>query len=270
MAFPLSVNLSFKQAYTQTATQKFPLGTRGVTEDGRVFRYTLNGATALKSGMGVIAKAADNYSMCHTSGGLAIQAGTTWGTTWTQLIIAGSWGDAAVTANTYKEGWLLIGSTGLGYGGAMVKIKSHTAGDGATSGTTPPVFTLEDGYTLPADVNTSEGVGLCVNPYSGVLVMATNSTNSAPPLGVTHMPVTASYYFWLQTWGPARCKVAEVCSCDLTLGRGLFPSPDASTTGFMVVTSSSLAVAVSPIPFAYVLKPGPAGGYCTAEVKISP
>jgi hypothetical protein len=269
MAFPLSVNLSVKQSYTSTTTQKYPLGTRGVTEDGRVFRYAKNGATALKTGMGVCAAAFDNNSMAQTSGGLKMVAGTTWGTTWNVLTIGGSWGDAAITANSYKEGWLLIGSTGLGYGGDMVKIKSHTAGDGATSGTTPPVFTIEDGYSLKAAVNTSEGIGLITNPYSGTLVATLNATSDSVPLGVTHMPVAASYYYWLQTWGLCRVKIGEVSSCPLVMGRPLINDPGAST-GFVVVTSSSLAVAVSPAIYAYLVAPGPAGGYATAEVKISP
>ena len=57
MSFPNTVQLSEEQTVTIASAQSVPLGTRGVTTDGRVFRYAQAGATALTAHKLVISAA---------------------------------------------------------------------------------------------------------------------------------------------------------------------------------------------------------------------
>ena len=273
MAFPNTLYLTPAQVLTESATNTIPLGTRAILADGRVFRRAKNAATALKVGMGIHSAALGEMACVNTSAGGEFPAGTTIGTTWNRFTLGGSFYSVDLDANAYAEGWLLVGSTQY-YSAQMLKIKSHGAVTAGTSGShvdAPSTFILEDGYYPVEAINTSQGFGLLKNPYDSVVVMTTNSAMTRAIIGITPIAVTASYYFWAQTWGLAMIKMADASTSVTMLGRPVSISPAANTTGFCTYSSSAAAVTEGSWTQFAVLHSGcTAGGYATANIMIAP
>lgn len=172
--------------YGETATQKFPIGTQYVTEDGRKFRYAKNGAVALGRAL-----------MCQAPVEIAhhkeIVIGTAAAVGDTTLTISTTL-STATTADQYKDGFIIINKgTGLGQ---TYRVKSNTAGTTCT-------VTLYDPVVI-AIAATAEFT-LKANPWNGVIVSATTQTGI--PVGVPLNTVTIGYYCWLQTHGPAGMTV---------------------------------------------------------------
>jgi hypothetical protein len=198
MAFPTSLYGTLQDVMECSTTQKHPLGTRLVMDDGRVFHYAKNGAAILLKGKlvcGTVVSAEHNVD-------LPLQdAGTTLATYLHPLVDLATTG-THVAANTYKEGWL-IAHTGTG-AGQVVKIKTNDLG-GSTAEAAMKVY-FEDGNFLSAALDTSSSkVGLCKNPYADLVVCPTYATYTvvSKPAGVPLAAIAASNYFWVQTWGPA-------------------------------------------------------------------
>ena len=106
-------------------------------------------------------------------------------------------GGTAVTADQYADGILAV-NAGVGLG-QKYRIKSHPA---QTSTTGDVVITLYDDIVTALDA-TSKAT-LTKHPHDGLLVVPSGGL-SAPAHGVPLIPVTASYYFWLQRSGDAPC-----------------------------------------------------------------
>lgn len=103
-------------------------------------------------------------------------------------------GGTAVTLNQYAEGYLHINT---GTNPFIAKIKSHLA-QATTNGNVK--INLYD--PIPVATTTSSKVTLSLNPWSGLIVVP-NGGQTGASAGVPLVAVTASYYFWCQTWGPA-------------------------------------------------------------------
>jgi hypothetical protein len=186
-------------AYAESATQEFALGTIYEPNDGtgRRYRYTKNGAVAL--GVGKLVQAPAPISNHQEAVG---GAGTT-GAADQKTLVIGTTVTTALTANQYDRGYVYTNKvTGLGY---SYLIKSHT-------NTTTPTITLEENIRLAVDTTTE--FTLTANPYSAVIVAPTTLT--AQIVGVPTFAVTAAYYFWLQDRGP--CAVLVDTSETLVIG----------------------------------------------------
>ena len=186
MSFPNTVYGKPGWEKVMTSDQRHKLGTRMTLADGRVYRYAKDSGAGIAAGRLVQAPAtdaADDMDLAWSAG--AAVGGTTI-TTGTSLTI---------TKDQYKEGWLYT-NDGAGEG-QIYPIKSNTAVSGAAG----CVFTIddEDGFAIALTATTSL-FGVVYNLYDGVLVQPTTITNAA--VGVSTTTVTASYYTWLQTWGP--------------------------------------------------------------------
>lgn len=281
--FPTTLNLSCRQALEISATQKLPLGTRGVTPDGRVFRYALNGAVALVAGLPVTPAAQGELACINATAGMALVAGTTIRSTQNVFKIGGSYYDAGLTANAYKEGYLLVGSTGDVGAPMRLKIKSHTAQVSNTSAGSCATddyaeYTLEDGVFPTTSINTSMAFGLEKNPYSGTLVTPQGVTPKLPIIGVPIRAVDASYYYWCQTWGNCMLRFGEGCTSGLTLGRRVIPTADGASTGVFCAGSSNLfsaddsgdTVDAAFYTIGTIQSPAASGGYGLVYLRISP
>ena len=188
MSFPNVIYGKYGWEKSETSSQKHVLGTRMVLPDGRVYRYVETAGTNIAGGAVVQAAAG---TAAHDQD---------------LIVVAASAGDTTVTINTsgtytkdqYKDGYMHINS-GTG-AGEVYRIKSNTAVSGATG----MVLTLdeEDGLAtaLTAGASNCE-VGLSTNPYKDVIISPTTVTNVA--VGVAPTLLTADYYGWIQTWGPA-------------------------------------------------------------------
>lgn len=153
--------------------------------DGRVFRLCKNGAANLASGKLVIRPddVANHLSMTPTAAAIGLKKVTV------------TLGATAATANQYKDGYLKL-ETGTQY-----KVKSHPAADASAT----LELTLYDG--LWEAIAGTETCDLVANIYTGTVISATDQADL--PLGVPMIDVTAAYYYWLQTRGPAMALMDE-------------------------------------------------------------
>jgi hypothetical protein len=197
MDFAGSVLLNMSDVLITTSTQNYPLGTRGYTRDGRAFRYAKNAATALAAGRlcqsSVPVTYANSSKMSGTTKILANK----------QSIKLVSCSGAFSTINAYAEGYVYsyCSSTGLGQP-SYAQIKSHNRGN--ASATNVITFQFAEADTLYAASTilgaTDLNIGVIKNPYKDVIVTPSGAKTSMV-VGVPVRPITASYFFWLQTWG---------------------------------------------------------------------
>ena len=188
MAFPTTVHLSYGQEKVETSEQTQKLGTRGVLPDGRVFYYAKNSSTAItpagKICDGIAAVAAHDMDLAAA----AASAGATSFTSGTSL---------TVTKDQYADGYVLFNDGPAQ--GEVYRIKSNSAVSSATG----LEITIDEPDGLRTALTTSSLFGLAYSPYKDVKIIDGDGTMTTGPLGVNPIPVTASYYFWLQTSGIA-------------------------------------------------------------------
>lgn len=273
MSFPETVVLTYGEVKAESSAQRAPLGTRGVTPDGRVFRYAKAGG-ALKIGWPVQAEIAFNITGLYglsSSKNLPIAAGTTHTSTWTYIQVETSWlaGTTAVIKDQWAEGYLFIGScadgvfttsTGVGQ---IVAIKEHSGGP--DSSTEHTQFHLADGDHLVEDVSTDHSVGLMKNPYKDVLGVTQAASPTSMVMGVALTNITSGYYFWCQTWGPAVLACGEAC----VIGNAVNYSTDAGDSGITEHIFSSNSGADSPI-LGHTMIPAIASDYVMIMLQLSP
>jgi len=172
----------------ETSDQRHKLGTRATTPDGRVFYYAENSGTAITRGGqivdGIAAVAAHDMDLAAT----ATSAGATSFTSGTSL---------TVTKDQYADGYAYF-NDGPGEG-QIYKIKSNTAVSSATGLS----ITIDEPDGIITALTTSSLFGLMYSPYKDVKIIDGDGTMTTGPVGVTAMPVTADYFCWVQTAGPA-------------------------------------------------------------------
>jgi len=209
-----------------SSTQKQKLGTRRTLSDGRSFIYVKNAATEIAAGY-VVASAEMDYA---NTGNLAVTAnvaanatsvGVTMGTT-----------TKANTANAFAEGFLYFNSGGGN--GATYKIKHHAAIASAANGT----FYLYDKVRVAA--TTSSKCTVVKHPCKDVIIA--NVTLISGIIGVTQKVLTANYYGWIQTRGPACIKVYGTS----TIGRTVYM---AGANGCISVTANGSSEAYAPLGY---------------------
>jgi len=190
MAYPTTIYLSYGQEKVETEEQKQKLGTRAVTPDGRVFYYAKNSSAAItpagKICDGIAAVAAHDMDVAATA---AHSAGDT--------TISIEVPTTDLTKNQYADGYLIC-NDGPGQG-EVYRIKSHPLHDASADNTV--IITLDEPDGIRTALTTSSLFGLVYPPYKDVKIIDGDGTMTTGPLGVNPIPVTASYYFWLQTAG---------------------------------------------------------------------
>ena len=188
MAFPLTIHLGYGQEKVETSSQKQKLGTRAVLPDGRVFYYAQNSSAAITTAGqivdGIAAVAAHDGDLATA----ALAAGSLTVTTTTSL---------TTTKDQYADGYLFVNDN-AGQG-EVYRVKSNTA----VTATAGCEITIDESDGIRTAFTTSTEFGLMYSPYKGVKIIDGDGTMTTGPIGVTPIPVTASYYFWAQTSGPA-------------------------------------------------------------------
>jgi len=220
MAFPTTVQLKQGMEKVETSSQKHKLGTRGVTSDGRIFYYAENSGTAITHGGylvdGIAAVAAHDMDLAAT----ATSAGATSFTSGTSL---------TVTKDQYKDGYVYF-NDGPGQG-ETYKVKSNTAVSSATGLS----ITIDDEDGLVTALTTSSLFGLMYNPYKDINMIDGDGTMTTGVLGVTTAPVTADYFCWIQTSGPASVRLGAqvgVVGDALTVSQASGESGEAERTDY--------------------------------------
>lgn len=191
MSFPVVVGLEIgmeKLTYTVNQNGR-KLGTRAIQADGRVYRWALNGATAIEAGKLVQTGVVMGASI-HASG-LTIVNATVTGVTTITITAA----TTPMAADYYADGDLVIDTSP---GQAMYRIRGNTA---AVSGANTQVTLYESDEIKNPLTSGTTLVGLRRNPYVSTIIQPTTRTGA--PIGTTPINIPVSAYFWLQTWGLA-------------------------------------------------------------------
>ena len=171
--------------YELSSTQLHRLGMRATTGDGRAFRYSEAGGVALTPGK-LIQGAAPLANHLNRAAAATAAVGAT--------KVQVGFGATAAAANYYVEGFLHCNDNGAE--GEIYKVKSHLA----ISGSDDVWINLYDPLVTAITITTDE-VTLTKNPWDSTIIVP-NTGYTAGVVGVPIIDVTASSYFWAQTWGP--------------------------------------------------------------------
>jgi len=214
--------------YEQSYSQKYVLGTT-LRHYDRVFKYAKAGAANLVAGnllQSAILMGATTTQQIEIATGTAGAVGDNY-----LYVTAGT---TAQAANTFKDGYIILNKAGgasstIGY---TYRIKSHGA---LTNAVACKVYLYDP---LVAVVDADAEVCIAANIYKGVIqVPVTTPTGSV--VGVAPIAVTAAYYFWCQTWGPA-CVLAGTSNA-IAVGKEIIRSTVAGAAGAQVAGAGSLA-----------------------------
>lgn len=222
MSFPNAVNLKSSDVKTTYSTKGYPLGTRGVTNDGRSFAYALAGE-ALTTGIPITSIATGGLTAAGQAKiNTTINSTEDLTSTWTSISLSSTWSTWGAIANEYTDGYLVIQeSTHANARGQSVLVKSNTAG--STSTTDSPDYTTitfaDDDY-LNVGCDPGAEVEVVHNEYFDVI--ENDGTTSLPIVGVPVCEIADNYYFWAQTWGPC---VVQIQGTGVH-GEALVPSTD--------------------------------------------
>jgi len=234
MAFPTTVYLSYGMEKVETSAQKQKLGTRAELPDGRVFYYAKEDGTGIASagfivdGVGLVA--AHDMDIAPT-------AAHSVGDTTISLEVP----TTDLTKDQYKDGYLVF-NDGPGEG-EVYRIKSHPAHDASADNTV--IITIDEPDGIRTALTTSTEAQLVYNPYTNIKIIDGDDTQSTGPLGVTTIPVTASYYCWIQTSGLS--SVAVSGTTVLVLGDSIEVSQVSGQSGTATLHDSSGATDLQPI-----------------------
>ena len=185
MAFPHLIHGSEEEVFNSYSTERnVMIGAKMMLADGRLFRYTHVGATALVVG-------SLNQGVVHTTN----YSGEAVGTMAAGVTVLTGVGSTAANGaiDQFKYGYVYTdNATTL----PMMQIKSNTLITAAAETGTITLFTATP--TIIAAGNT-----LCYfeNPWEDVIVKPA-SAETAPVVGWAKTAATAEYWAWLQTKGP--------------------------------------------------------------------
>lgn len=173
-----------KEIFNPVPGASLPLGARGYSPGGRVFRMAKASGVALT--VGKLVRKPENEAGLQD---LVVAAAVAIGGTSFTLTMNGP----GMELDDYKDGVAYF-NDGPNQGHSYVIVGSSKT---AMTGT----LTVTINAGLEVALTTSSKATLIKNRYDGVRI-----TEPAPVervLGVAPVAVTASYYFWLQTGGPA-------------------------------------------------------------------
>lgn len=205
--------------FLESLDQRFPLETKLVYGE-RVYRYAKMGAVAGAAGslyQSVVPLVGhiDEVIGTHAIGITALDFTPAVDTT------------DDLTADELADGYININDD-IGEG-QLLRIKSHPAIAGAVLG----VLTLYDPVHIAIGANATGTV--MHNPYRNVIIH--DSPPTALAVGAAVIPVTANYYCWLQSGGPASVLtqgtlvIADLCVPSATVDGAVMPSAALETDG---------------------------------------
>lgn len=219
MSFPNVLFGPDNEVFNTYTDRRWPLGTRLITADGRVFRFGLAGASNLAAGKLHQAPAPVTNHVLQTPTAASVGATT----------VSVALGATAVTKDQYRDGVLSIElGTGQGY---AYKIDSHAAVSSSGTFVVPLTRGITVQVAIPA---TSNSVSLVQNPYSNIIVAPTTLTSQV--CGVPVSAITAAQYGWFQTRGLA----AVLVNGTVVIGNRVVPS--LTTAGAVEAASGTFAV----------------------------
>lgn len=178
--------------YAESASQLFPLGTKLIQAE-RVWRYCKCGATQL-----YISRPIQSAAQVHAEMNNDIVVGAAAAIGDYTVVLTSTTNLAAAplsSTNGLAEGYLLVNDAAGE--GQCYKIKSSVA----FASTSATAIVLYDPLTIA--LTTASQCAVIQNPYANVI--QTTAVVTGMCVGIPGIAVTAAYYFWSQTGGPAGC-----------------------------------------------------------------
>jgi hypothetical protein len=223
MSFPTTAFLTEENIVATTSSQRFPLGTRGATQDGRIFRYAQAGEALVAY---ELVQGNAEFPPSTSTEGYFVSPYVA-GSTMIQMAQDSTSGSSLV-ANYYKDGYLIVNSTDVS---VRQSVPIHSHGLLSSGSATSPAVAAQYVYLklpgLPKAATTDTGPAkLVANPYKYVITSSILANPGGVVLGVTPVAVTTLYYFWLQTWGPCLCQAygGSATAIDITPAHPIFRS----------------------------------------------
>jgi len=267
MAFPNIVYLQRGDQFKVRTSTQGPVylpGTKGITENGDIYRYCQMGAVAAAVGKLYQAPIPVPNHVLQTAAAAAVGATT----------VALTIGNTAIVANDYINGNLvidLISNTGFGY---TYSIDAHPAVAGNGVFTVPlagsPSRTVQpDGLMLTGNesvqvaiATTANSISLVPNTYKKVIL----AVQATPPLtaevaGVAVSAIAISGWGWLKTRGHAMV----LTNGTVVIGQAVVPG--ATTTGSVEAYPAGTSE-TTPAPVGNVVRVATSTNYSTINLLI--
>lgn len=202
---------------------RYPLGKQLVFDDGRKFRFALNGGATL-----VVGNVISTAAIVTTDQSMAAAATAAGATS-----ITFTHGAATTAINYFAEGYATV-SLAPGAGHAY-KISSHAA---LTSGGADTVY-LAPGESVREALTTTSDISLVAHPYASVIQAAASLSGAA--VGVAVTAPTSGRFCFLQTRG-----LASVLT-EGTLVIGMSAVGDTATAGACGPAAAATEVVIGTV-----------------------
>lgn len=197
-----SANEPYLGVYSKDATQRYMLGTRHVTWDGRVFKYAQAGAT-MKTDL-----------LCWQNKFAAIVQWAQFPTTHeigsNPINVTTKSNDGIAYDGVFTKDELAGGYIALFWGSGSTAGNYAIVGNDAVAAAGTMAIYLERPmrYKITSGTGSAEAI---FSPYYDVRNPAGGSSGGMHPhLGIPMAPATTTYpYHWIQTWGPIHCATPD-------------------------------------------------------------
>lgn len=201
MSFSGPVQLFANDIRDTSSAALHPVGTLGITSDGRKYRYSKAGASDLAPGkLCVAATVVANHV------NMAVAAAAAVGDKEVTVTL----GATEATANQYAGGYLVINDAageGISY-----LISGHPAADASAS------LTIKLQEEVQVALTTSSEATLCKNPYDGAVISVTDQADMA--IGIPNVTIPDTEYGWIQTGGVCSALADEAFAVGAALTTG--------------------------------------------------
>jgi hypothetical protein len=181
--------------YAQSLLPVHTIGSRYISQDGRVFRYG-KAYTECQSGYGAYNNAICNISVVLPSTPATLAAGTKQ----VKFTIAsgdGFAGDGVIAKDELVGAYAIIGNDTEDPDFRLIVANTAVASSGGTT-----LCTL-DGPTVGTWTGASSYAEIVLNPYAHLTGGATTALGArASVMGIPTVNLTALYHGFIQTWGP--------------------------------------------------------------------
>src|SRR3990167_1064354 len=229
MSFPSFTRLSEEQIFSTFTAERVPVGTLGVTEDGRCFRFAEAAGTTLapcklSEGLAPSANFLDE-AVATLAAGVTVLTG-----------VGSTTGNGA--ASLFKNGY--IWSSTATNANPLYRIKDNTPITAAATTGTITLYAATKAAYAAADT-----IPYLKNPWKDIIVTP-NATATAVVTGVPSVDIALDAFGWVQTSGPALCLIAGTVVLNnpviLTSTAGAVGPAASQTTNLTGIIGNCIAV----------------------------
>ena len=192
MSFPVVIQGTETEHRNDYAEQRFELGQKMITVDGRAYRFHKAGASTLV--VGDVVDGPANITNHLATAAVARAAGAT--------TIAATLGATASAKDQYQGGYASIVLTPGGGETYILNRSPNITTHEAVASAGVITATLANGETIVTALTTTSDVTWVLNPYSGT-IQSPITTLISQMIGVAVKATTADRFGWIQTRGIA-------------------------------------------------------------------